>query len=147
MAEGMLPTPVKTPRKKILPNVRAAARALFQEQPNAIDEIMPTPKKNRKSKRHNGFSLESIAVGDETGAGVTIFTDSRDNVPEVDLSEDNPFVDRPSEEIASAVKCVTGISKRRKLGAERKKDLQVDEAIRRDEGMVYVLWVPSIVIH
>ena len=139
MAEGMLPTPVKTPRKKVVSNVRAAGRALFQEHPNASDEIMPTPKKNRKSKRYNGFSLESIATGDEAGTGVKIFTDSRDNVPELDLSEENPFVDRPSEETASSAKCVTGTSKRRKLIAERKRDPQVDEAIRHDGGMVYVL--------
>jgi hypothetical protein len=139
MAEGMLPTPVKTPRKKTPSNVKAAARALFQEQPTAGDEIMPTPKKNRKSKRHNGFSLETIAPGDGAESGVEIFTDSRDNVPELDLSEENPFVDHPSDEAAPSVKRDTAHSKRRKIGSERKRDPQVEEAIRRDDGMVYVL--------
>lgn len=139
MTEGMLPTPVKTPRKKALPNVKAAARALFQEQPGTTDEVMPTPRKNRKSKRHNGFSLESIATGGGAGTGVEIFTDSRDHIPELDPGEENPFVDRPSQEVTSPVEGVTSASKRRKLGSVRKRDAQVDEAIRRDEGMVYVL--------
>jgi hypothetical protein len=140
MAEGMLPTPVKTPRKKVVPNVSAAARALFQEQPTATEDIMPTPKKSRKTKRHNGFSLESVAMEDEAGTSrVQIYTDSRDHVPQLDLSEENPFVNRPSEVAGPSAKRVTGTSKRRKLSAERKKDPQVEEAIKRDEGMVYVL--------
>jgi hypothetical protein len=139
MTESMLPTPVKTPRKKVVPNVHVTARALFQEPPHASDEIMPTPKNSRKSKRHNGFSLESSARENGAGSSVQIFTDSRDNVPELDLSEDNPFVDRPSEPAEPSIKPLRGTSKRRKLTAERKKDLQVDEAIKNDEGMVYVL--------
>jgi hypothetical protein len=139
MTESMLPTPVKTPRKKVVSNVHVTARALFQEPPHASDEIMPTPKNSRKSKRHNGFSLESSARKNEAGSSVQIFTDSRDNVPELDLSEDNPFVDRPSKPAQPSIKPLHGTSKRRKLTAERKKDLQVDEAIKNDEGMVYVL--------
>ncbi len=140
MADGMLPTPVKTPRKRVVPNANAAARALFQELPHAGNEIMPTPKKNRKSKRHNGFSLEnSTTEGGSASNHVQIFTDSRDNVPELDMSEENPFVNHPSEEAGPSVMRVGGTSKRRKVGAERRKDAQVNEAIKNDEGMVYVL--------
>jgi hypothetical protein len=140
MAEGMLPTPVKTPRKKVVPNIKAAARALFQEQPTASEEIMPTPRKNRKSRRHNGFSLETLATEDGNAGGpVQIFTDSRDNVPEFDPSGDNPFVEHRSEGSQSSVKKLNGTSKRRKVSSDRKKDPQVEEAIKHDEGMVYVL--------
>jgi hypothetical protein len=143
LAEGMLPTPIKTPRKKTVPNVNAAARALFQEQPTTIDEIMPTPKKNRKSKRQGGFSLESLATENRNGTpSVQVFTDSRDTVPELDLSEENPFVHHPSDKAVKSVKSVKsvrGASKRRKLSIERKKDPQVEEAIKNDDGMVYVL--------
>lgn len=140
MADGMLPTPVKTPRKKVVPSVNAAARALFQELPSATDEIMPTPKKNRKSQRHNGFSLEISTTEVKGGTNpVQIFTDSRDHVPELDPNEENPFVDHLSEKAVSSVKGVGGSSKRRKVGGERKKDHQVDEAIKNDVGMVYVL--------
>lgn len=140
MNESMLPTPVKTPRKKAVKNVNAAARALFQDQLNPSDEIMPTPRKNRKSKRHNGFTLESFSTDDGAGPDhVQIYTDSRDNVPELDLSEDNPFVDHPPQEPGPSVQHLTGTSKRRKLSSERKKDPQVEEAIKNDKGMVYVL--------
>jgi hypothetical protein len=136
----MLPTPVKTPRKKAVPNVSAAARALFQEKPDVNDEMMPTPKKNRKSRRYNGFSLERFSTVDGVkNGGVQVYTDSRDNVPELDMSEENPFVDHPSEESKPIVKRVDGASKRRRLRAAREKDPQVEEAIQNDEGMVYVL--------
>jgi hypothetical protein len=140
MSDTMLPTPVKTPRKKAVPNVNAAARVLFQELPTASDEIMPTPKKNRKSTRYGGLSFGNFAM--ESGAGTSqlqIFTDSRDNVPELDRSEDNPFLDHAPEKAGPSVKRVGGTSKRRKLTTERKKDAQVEEAIKNDEGMVYVL--------
>lgn len=140
MADGMLPTPVKTPRKKAVSNTNAAARALFQEQPHGTDEIMPTPKKSRRSKRYTGFTLQSFTTDDGLGTGpVQIFTDSRDNVPEIDLSEANPFVDHPPKESETSVGRVGRSSKRRKLGAGQKGDPQVDEAIKNGEGMVYVL--------
>lgn len=140
MSETMLPTPVKTPRKKVVQNVNAAARALFQELPTASEEIMPTPKKNRKSTRHSGLSLGSFAMEGGVGTShVQIFTDSRDNVPELDQSEENPFLNHPSEEAGPSVKRVGGTSKRLKPSIEQKKDAQVDEAIKNDEGMVYVL--------
>ncbi|ERF77107.1 hypothetical protein EPUS_08674 [Endocarpon pusillum Z07020] len=141
MSDSMLPTPVKTPRKnkKAASNVNLAARMLFQEQPTAGDDIMPTPKKIRKSTRHNGLSLGSFATADGAGTDhVQIFTDSRDNVPELDRSEDNPFVEHASEKAGPSAKLFSGTSKRRKLSIERKKDPQVEEAIKNDEGMVYV---------
>lgn len=139
MSDSMLPTPVKTPRKKAASNVNLAARMLFQEQPTAGDDVMPTPKRIRKSTRHNGLSLGSFATADGAGDHVQIFTDSRDNVPELDRSEDNPFVEHASEKAGPSAKRVSGTSKRRKLSIERKKDPQVEEAIKNDEGMVYVL--------
>lgn len=135
----MLPTPVKTPRKKALPDVHAAARVLFQELPHSSDEIMPSPKKNRRSKRHSGFSLETFATESGVGSGpVQIFTDSRDNVPQLDLSEENPFNGHTAAKAGSAATRVVSGSKRRRLKADRKADTQVEEAIKNDEGLVYV---------
>lgn len=140
ISEGMLPTPVKTPRKKIIPNASTAARVLFQDQPDVTEPVMPTPRKTRKPKRHNGLSLESFVDGKESDASrIQIHTDSRDHVPELDLSEENPFVTQSSKEVAPTVKRVNGTSKRRKVTAEEKKDPQVQKAIKNDEGMVYVL--------
>lgn len=132
----MLPTPVKTPKKKQVSNVKTASRALFQD-PTLIDEMtVSSPRKGRKSKRYNGFSLESFrAEGDPES--IQIFTDNRDKVPEVDASDSNPFVDNSTD--GARAKKLAGGSKRRKVALEKPKDSQVQEAIDKDEGMVYVL--------
>lgn len=139
MSDGMLPTPVKTPRKKIIPGVNAAARALFQDQPVLGEEVVSTSRRGRKGKRHNGFTLESFSAEDEGASdNIQIFTDSRDNVPQVDVTEDNPFVDHAAGKGGSSSKKVAGTSKRRKVGGERKPDPEVEEAIKQGDGMVFV---------
>lgn len=143
LSEGMLPTPVKTPQKKQLPKSSMAARALFQDQPTTMFE---SPRKSQKKKvRHNGFSLESFSENASSQDAIQIHVDSRDQVPEIDTSEENPFYVAPTPEVkkrtTSSSQKVSGTSKRRKVSAEEKKalDPQVEEAIHRDEGMVYVL--------
>lgn len=136
MSEGMLPTPVKTPKKKQVSNVRAASRALFQD-PTTVDEMAaPSPRKSRKSKRYNGYSLESFRAEDVDTEGIQIFTDTRDNVPEVDTSDANPFMEKSE---GSRVQKLAAGSKRRKVSSEKPRDPQVQDAIDKDEGMVYVL--------
>lgn len=140
MAPGMLPTPVKTPRKKPITNVSAAARVLFANQPEVGEDIMALPKR-KKGKKYNGFSLESFSAKDEEGGnGIQIFTDSRDKVPELDETEDNPFITR-AETGAVSGKKVAGTSKRRKLSGETKKKSESEKAVGREDGMVYVLYV------
>jgi hypothetical protein len=139
MADGMLPTPVKTPRKKNIPSVNAAARALFQEQPTLGEEVATNPRQGRRSRRYNGFTLESFTAGDEAPANIQIFTDSRDNVPQLDTSEDNPFIDHPSKAEGSSSRRVAGTSKRRKVSGEKHIDPQIQQAVDNDEGMIYVL--------
>lgn len=131
MAEGMLPTPVKTPQKHkdIKPNM--AARVLFQDAPIA------SPRKQKK-RRHNGFSLESFSENSAAQSSIPIFTDSRDQLPELDASEENPFYAKPADKQHS-VRKVKGTSKRRKVSAEKPLDPQVEDAIKKDEGMVYLL--------
>jgi hypothetical protein len=139
----MLPTPIKTPKKKTVPKVNGAARALFQDQPILGEEVAP-PRRARKQRRYNGFSLESFSVDDTTQRGrIQIFTDSRDQVPEPVAAEGNPFVEAQIDDEATSAKRVPGGSKRRKITGGKKKDprkdSQVEGAINRDEGMVYVL--------
>ena len=135
----MLPTPVKTPKKKVISTTNGAARALFQDNPGVV-EFELISKRNRKSKRYNGFSLESFsAEDDQSRRQIQIYTDSRDMVPQVDNRPSNPFVDHKMNDEASTSRKV-GASKRRKVSGERKKvDPQVEAAIEDDEGMVYVL--------
>jgi hypothetical protein len=120
----MLPTPVKTPRKKDLKNnVSSTARVLFPNRPETVDEVMPTPRKRAKK----GLSLESFAEGEIEQPAIQIYTDSRDKVPEVDQSTDNPFYTKGS----------TRSSKKKEKEAQDHKAVQA--ALERDEGMVYVL--------
>jgi hypothetical protein len=139
MADGMLPTPVKTPRKKNVPSVNAAARALFQDQPILGEEVAANSGRGRRGRRYNGFTLESFSTGEEASTDIQIFTDSRDNVPQLDTSEDNPFVDHPSKPEGSSSRRVAGTSKRRKVSGEPKIDRRIQRAVDNDEGMIYVL--------
>ena len=135
MSDGMLPTPIKTPKKKTVPKIHGAARALFQDQP-LLGEEVTAPRRGRKQRRYNGFSLESFnADGANQRGRIQIFTDSRDQVPEPVTSEDNPFANGEGP----SVKKVAGGAKRRKISGEKKNDTQVEDAINRDDGMVYVL--------
>ena len=100
---------------------------------------MPSPRRGRKGRRYNGFSLESFRENGEDGTNnIHVFTDSRDRVPQPDEEENNPFIDQQPQEQPS-----TGsgsrASKRRKIGGGSKMDAQVEDAIKKDEGMVYVL--------
>ena len=139
MADGMLPTPVKTPRKKNIPSVNAAARALFQDQPILGEEVTTNSRRGRTGRRYNGFTLESFTAGEEAPASIQIFTDSRDNVPQLDTSEENPFIDHPTKPEGSSSRRVAGTSKRRKVSGEQQIDPHVQQAIDNDEGMIYVL--------
>lgn len=138
---GMLPTPVKTPKKKkMASNVDAPARTLFESQPVIGEEVQSAPKRGRKGRKYNGFSLESFSAEDDGHqSNIQIFTDSKEKVPELDLSEENPFIDHAAFDRGSSSKKVGGTSKRRKISGERRKDRDVQEAIEKDEGMVYVL--------
>lgn len=133
MSEGMLPTPVKTPQKNKDMKSNMAARILFQDHTSTV----ASPRKQKK-RRHNGFSLESFAENNEAQSSIPIFTDSRDHIPEVDASEDNPFYVKPEEKQVSSHR-VKGTSKRRKVSSEKALDPQVEDAIEKDEGMVYIL--------
>ncbi|KAL4928408.1 uncharacterized protein BDV17DRAFT_95985 [Aspergillus undulatus] len=117
MTEGMLPTPAKTPRKKHVDNAGSTARVLF-----------PPSSGQKKKKKQTGFSLDSFTDDPSQGDSIQVYTDSRDRIPEVDESEENPFYQKPS---TSANSCPS----RR---TTRDRDKEVDEALKREDGMVYV---------
>lgn len=118
ITEGMLPTPAKTPRKKVVDNAGSTARVLF-----------PTQSGQKKKKKQTGFSLDSFTDDASQGDSIQIYTDSRDRIPEVDASEENPFYQKPSASPKPR-------PSRRKAGS---RDKEVDEALKREDGMVYVL--------
>lgn len=143
LAATMLPTPAKTPRKKpVQPAaVQAAAKVLFASRPDTVEDAMPNPRK-RRNKRHVGFSLYS-SMEDDGDAGsetqIEIYTDSKDKVPELDPSEDNPFYDQYAQESASPGPHKKKGSKKRKAEHSLDASTEIEEAFNREEGMVYVL--------
>ena len=141
--QHMLPTPASLPRKKTIPKntVDAAARVLFPARPDNTDEAMPTPRKNHKHRRHVGFSLYSSMEDDGTSSEekIQIYTDSKDKVPEMDVREDNPFLEPPIEEQPPPEPVKARSTKKRKLSHGVETNPQIEEAFNRDEGIVYVL--------
>lgn len=145
-ATSMLPTPVKTPRKKPVQTkaVNAVARQLFSTvppRPESVEDAMPTPRK-RRNKRHVGFSLYS-SLEDEEDANsegqIQIYTDSKEKVPVLDPTEDNPFYE-PPEQRAPPPEPSKGRSSRKRKAAPNTEDRkEVKDAFDRKEGMVYVL--------
>ena len=142
LAANMLPTPAKTPRKKpVQPTVvQAAARVLFPSRPDTVEDAMPNPRK-RRNRRHVGFSLYSSMEDDDEGSEnqIEIYTDSKDKVPELDPSEDNPFYDQHAQTVASAEPHKAKGSKKRKAEHSVDASTEIAEAFNREEGMVYVL--------
>ena len=139
LLNNMLPTPAKTPRKRaIQPGIGTTARILFPNKPDNVDEAMPTPRKNgRKPKKHIGFSLDSFGEDDSASSEgkIEIYTDSKEKVPELDESEENPFYVKPGQEPPSTIQS----SKRRKISGEAKINPELEESFKREDGMVYVL--------
>ena len=144
-AAGMLPTPAKTPRKRPSEpkaGMGSTARILFPTQPETIEEVVASPrKKGRKAKKYNGFSLDSFTnetEGGENAEKIEIFTDSKDRIPEVDESEDNPFYVKEGGDVNGAATSKRA-SKSKKAQRPYVRDPKVEEALKRNDGMVYVL--------
>ncbi|KAI9929144.1 hypothetical protein ASPWEDRAFT_25013 [Aspergillus wentii DTO 134E9] len=129
MTDGMLPTPAKTPKKKAVGDAGSTARVLFP--PSSLSG------RTKKPKKHLGFSLDSFSDDpSQNQSSIQIYTDSRDRIPEVDESESNPFYKKTTE-VEPPVPAAPRVSRRRKVG-ESKRDKEVDDAVKRDDGMFYV---------
>lgn len=136
-ALGMLPTPSKTPRKRVIRNdFSTTARVLFPTRPNAIEDAMPAPhREGRRGKSNMKLHLGSFEDIDDnvSEAKVDIFTDYKDRIPEVDESEDNPFYIKPGTE-----------SIRLTRSSKRKRDFNsaiteaVHARIEQNEDMLFV---------
>ncbi|KAL8963765.1 MAG: hypothetical protein Q9193_000012 [Seirophora villosa] len=136
-AANMLPTPAKTPRKKDLrrtAELQSAARVLFPTRLEKVEDAMPSGKK-RRGRRHVGFSLDSSGEEDDAANRIQIFTDSKEKVPELDMSEENPFVDNPADTRHSEPGKGKG---RRGRGAPVSTNPHIEDVFNREEGMVYV---------
>lgn len=135
----MLPTPAKTPRKRALQtqeDLSSTARVLFQPRPATIEDAMPTPRKRKIRK--DAYTLESFMnQADEEEEKIPIYTDSKERVPELDDGEENPFMTKKGKGKAR----VNGTSKARKV---EERSVRMEEAVSRDEGLIYTLYVPKL---
>lgn len=129
----MLPTPSKTPQKppnaKTAANIQSFARNLFVPEE---EEAMPSPRK-RRTKRYSGVTMESFTA-EEQDDPIEIFTDSQDRVPKKDQSAENPFYGDAAVPEPSKRK-----GKRRLVNIPGEGAQSIDDASRREDGMVYVL--------
>lgn len=130
---SMLPTPVKTPQKspkKESAAINTIARKLF-ERPASIDDVMPSPKPRKyPSLGLNGYS------GIDESEPIQIYTDWSARVPEVDLSPDNPFYGPGMVSHDPVKKPTKGGGK---VTVPGEGEITVDEAYKREDGMVYML--------
>lgn len=134
LRNGMLPTPAKTPKRRPTEapaDIAGIARNLFPSRTETVDEAMPSPRK-RKSKKYTGFTIDSFEADDED-TPIAIYTDSRDRVPEVDLSMDNPFYGEGSAPQPEPTKRTS----RRRIDTASG-EVHREEA-QREDGLVYVL--------
>ena len=132
----MLPTPVKTPQRRAetkSSTITSIARNLFPVRHETVEQAMPSPKKH--GKKYKGFSLGGF--GEDEEESIQIFTDSKERLPEVDMSSDNPFYGQQVN--ASGEPSKRG-SKRRKVAPREangtEEEIQDEE---RKDGLVYVL--------
>ncbi|KAK5169549.1 uncharacterized protein LTR77_005525 [Saxophila tyrrhenica] len=128
----MLPTPSKTPNKKRAGALASTARIL-SFQPNHPNDVMPSPHKMKKQSRAAEFDLyeEDAQQGEE----IPIYTDANARVPEMDESMDNPFVG-PKQ--GRRPQGGSGSRRTRKSEEEQVREERMQEAVARDEGVVYV---------
>jgi hypothetical protein len=126
--QSILPTPSKSLKKRSAVNMTSTARILnFQSySPN---DVMPTPRKMKSSGRgqsSRGFDL--FDTSGESQDAIPIFTDNNARIPELDGSDDNPFMGPRQTRRAT-------VQRRSKTDEEA----EMDERAERGEGMTYVL--------
>lgn len=128
---SMLPTPSKTPKKRNSSAMSSTARVL-NFQPYSPNDVMPSPRKMKKSSHNRGQSAQGFNLFEEGTSGsqeqIEIYTDANARIPEVDGSADNPFV--------GPRKVQTSKPSRRTRTDEEE---EMEQRAERDEGMVYTL--------
>jgi hypothetical protein len=127
-ASTVLPTPLKTPRKKELSKeaLSSTSRVLFHPRLANIEDAMPTPKKTR---RHRAYSLDPLAGSSPQLDNIEVYEDSKERVPAADYDQENPFLVPP------------GASRRRssRPRAKSARERDAEAMVNNDEGVVYVL--------
>lgn len=132
-ASGMLPTPSKTPQKapsqETAAHIETFARNLFPS--DDADVLAPRAK---RPKHYSGMTMESFTA-EEIEDPIEIFTDSQDRVPAKDRSASNPFYGTPVLPSSPP----KGRSKQQRVRIPGEGMVPIEEACKREDGMVFVL--------
>lgn len=102
-----------------------ATRALSFKPAN-LDDVMPSPRKQRKSR------LTLFSDDDPKESDIAVFTDAQNRLPDVDPSDDNPFLG-PRKKPAKSK------SSNKSVAANDGNEADMEEAAKNDEGIIYVL--------
>ncbi|RFU77107.1 hypothetical protein TARUN_5088 [Trichoderma arundinaceum] len=126
----MLPTPSKTPQKpptaKASAQIQTFARNLFPSE----EADLSSPRKKR-AKKYSSLTLESLRA-EVAEEDIEIFTDSQDRIPKKDDSKSNPFAGNAASAEPSKRRT------KRKVLIPGEGAQSIDEASRREDGMIYV---------
>ena len=82
-----------------------------------------------------GFDLYDAEAEASRGDQIAIYTDANARIPEVDESADNPFVGRKKSAGPRPQR------RSKKSAEEMVREQRIEEAVQRDEGVTYVLYV------
>ncbi|CAK3822744.1 Hypothetical predicted protein [Lecanosticta acicola] len=145
-----LPTPSKTPSKtptttsarkhNRTASMQESARILHFQSENPAD-VMAGRRGTRKhvhTANAAGFSLDDTDFGrgkKRTNPSFEIYTESHARVPQMDVSDENPFV-RPRANTVPQRR--TSPRQSRKSAEQIEEERLMDEAAERDEGIVYM---------
>ena len=97
------------------------------------------PRSRKAGRKRRSFFLSDSMADDDTHSesNIQIFTDSKERVPELDTSQENPFYDNPS---VSQTSEEHDKSRDKKKGISAVKENEdIHDAFDHEEGMVYVL--------
>ncbi|GAB7363050.1 hypothetical protein MBLNU230_g3343t1 [Neophaeotheca triangularis] len=133
---NMFPTPVKTPNKRQRTAINPTARILnFQPGHHRANDLMPTPRKIKKTSRTQteGFELYDDDQELKGQDKIEIFTDTKDRIPTMDGADDNPFVGaRPATPPPAPRKV------KKKSRDQIQEEEAMDESVRKEEGITYI---------
>jgi hypothetical protein len=98
-------------------------------QPYSPNDVMPSPRKMKKSSRQSSRGFDLFEAGTSgSQEQIEIFTDTNARVPELDGSDDNPFVGARQTR-----------SSRPQRRVRTEEEQQMTERAEGDEGVMYVL--------
>lgn len=133
---GMLITPAKTPQRPPTDQVKAKVKSVARNLFGSDDDILPAPRRTRTQD----YTLDSFSTDLDADEPIQIYTDSHERIPEVDDSAENPFY-VSQRSVPPAPQPPRRRSQRRTVTIPGEGKVTVDEALRREDGMLIVLYV------